>query len=73
VVDCTIEGIEDELLGEALKATIVIKAENGKESIPDKIRQHCSNRLALYKVPQVFELKEQLVISATGTKIKGKL
>jgi hypothetical protein len=29
--------------------------------------------LALYKVPQIFELKEQLVISATGKKIKGKL
>ena len=73
VVDCTIEGVEDELLGEALKATIVIKPENGKELFPDKIRQHCSKHLALYKVPQVFEIKEQLVISATGKKIKGKL
>ena len=33
VVDCTIEGVEDELLGEALKATIVIRAENGKETM----------------------------------------
>ena len=73
VVDCTIEGIEDELLGEALKATIVIRPENGKETMLDKIRQHCSRHLALYKVPQVFELKEQLIISATGKKIKGKL
>lgn len=73
VVDCTIEGIEDELLGEALKATIVIKPENGKEAFLEKIKQHCSKHLALYKVPQVFELKEQLVISATGKKIKGKL
>ena len=73
VVDCTIEGIEDELLGEALKATIVIKPENGKELFLDKIKKHCSNRLTLYKVPQVFELKEQLVISATGKRIKGKL
>jgi acyl-CoA synthetase (AMP-forming)/AMP-acid ligase II len=73
VVDCTIEGIEDELLGEALKATVVIRGENGKETMLDKIKQHCSRHLALYKVPQVFELKEQLVISATGKKIKGKL
>jgi acyl-CoA synthetase (AMP-forming)/AMP-acid ligase II len=73
VVDCTIEGVEDELLGEALKATIVIRAENGKDSMLDRIRQHCSRHLALYKVPQIFELKEQLVISATGKKIKGKL
>lgn len=73
VVDCTIEGIEDQLLGEALKATIVIRSENGKEAMLDKIKQHCARHLALYKVPQVFELKEQLVISATGKKIKGKL
>jgi long-chain acyl-CoA synthetase len=73
VVDCTIEGVEDELLGEALKATIVIRAENGKETMVDKIKQHCSRHLALYKVPHIFELKEQLVISATGKKIKGKL
>jgi acyl-CoA synthetase (AMP-forming)/AMP-acid ligase II len=73
VVDCTIEGVEDELLGEALKATVVIRAENGKEAMLDRIKQHCSRHLALYKVPQIFELKEQLVISATGKKIKGKL
>ena len=73
VVDCTIEGIEDELLGEALKATIVIRPENGKETMLDRIKQHCSRHLALYKIPQIFELKEQLVISATGKKIKGKL
>jgi len=73
VVDCTIEGIEDQLLGEALKATIVIRPENGKEVMLDKIKQHCARHLALYKIPQVFELKEQLIISATGKKIKGKL
>jgi long-chain acyl-CoA synthetase len=73
VVDCTIEGVEDDLLGEALKATIVVKGENGKETMPDRIKQHCARHLALYKVPQIFELKEQLIISATGKKIKGKL
>jgi acyl-CoA synthetase (AMP-forming)/AMP-acid ligase II len=73
VVDCTIEGVEDQLLGEALKATIVVRSDNGREMMIDKIKQHCASHLALYKVPQLFELKEQLVISATGKKIKGKL
>ncbi|HBC78679.1 MAG TPA: AMP-dependent synthetase, partial [Bacteroidales bacterium] len=53
VVDCTIEGVEDELLGEALKATVVIRTDNGKEMMVDKIKQHCSRHLALYKVPQL--------------------
>lgn len=73
VVDCTIEGVEDELLGEALKAILVIRSDNGRESIVEKIKQHCSQKLALYKVPQLFEFKEQLVIAATGKKVKGKL
>ena len=73
VVDCTIEGVEDQLLGEALKAIIVIRSENGRELMIERIKQHCGVRLALYKVPQLFEIKEQLVISATGKKIKGKL
>jgi non-ribosomal peptide synthetase component E (peptide arylation enzyme) len=45
VVDCTIEGVEDELLGEALKATIVVRGENGKESMTDRIKQHCARHL----------------------------
>lgn len=73
VVDCTIEGIEDQLLGEALKATVVVRGDNGKEMMTERLKEHCAKHLALYKVPQVFELKEQLVISATGKKIKGKL
>lgn len=73
VVDCTIEGIEDVLLGEALKATIVVKPENGRDELLNKIKQHCSLHLALYKIPQVFDIKEKLIISATGKKIKGKL
>lgn len=73
VVDCTVEGVDDEIQGEALKATIVIRTDNGKEQMLERIKRHCTKHLALYKVPQIFELKEQLVISATGKKIKGKL
>lgn len=73
VVDCTVEGVDDEIQSEALKATIVIRTDNGKEQMLERIKRHCTKHLALYKVPQIFELKEQLVISATGKKIKGKL
>lgn len=73
VVDCTVEGIEDELLGEALKASVVIRPEKGKEEILNRIKLHCSQHLALYKIPKVFDISEQLVISATGKKIKGNL
>ena len=73
VVDCTIEGVEDEIQGEALKATVVVRSDYGRDEMIDRIKHHCTKHLALYKVPQIFEIKEQLIISATGKKIKGKL
>lgn len=73
VVDCTIDGIEDELLGEAIKATIVVNPETEKDKILEIIKQHCSKHLSLYKIPKVYEISDRLVISSSGKKVKGKL
>ena len=70
VIDCSIEGIEDEIEGETLKATIVFKNDPAYPVNKESIVAHCSKRLALYKVPQVYEFREELTISATGKKIK---
>jgi acyl-CoA synthetase (AMP-forming)/AMP-acid ligase II len=70
VIDCSIEGIEDEIEGETLKATVVIKNDPLNPITKETIIAHCSRRLSLYKVPQVYEFKEELTISATGKKIK---
>jgi long-chain acyl-CoA synthetase len=70
VIDCSIEGIEDEIEGETLKAIVVIRKDARDSVSKESIIQHCSKRLALYKVPQVYELNEELTISATGKKIK---
>ena len=57
VVDCTIKGIEDEILGEAIQATIVLSNKLDKEKMKDKILKKCSNNLSIYKIPQkiIFE------------------
>lgn len=70
VIDCTIEGVEDELEGEMLKATVVIRKSDGNPLTEESIKQHCSKHLALYKIPGKFEFRENLTISATGKKIK---
>ncbi len=70
VIDCTVEGIEDEIEGEMLKATVVIRKDAKDRITEESIMQHCSKQLALYKIPHVYELKEELTISATGKKIK---
>jgi acyl-CoA synthetase (AMP-forming)/AMP-acid ligase II len=69
IVDCSVEEVNDEKLGETLKATIII---NKKKSNPIdivSIKKHCSEYLALYKIPQIFEFKETIIINATGKKI----
>ena len=69
VIDCTIEGVEDEIEGEMLKATVTVRKENAEALTRERLIQHCSQHLALFKVPQVYEFKDNLTISATGKKI----
>lgn len=70
VIDCTIEGVEDDIEGEMLKATVTVRKENAEAMTRERLIQHCSQHLALFKVPQVYEFKDNLTISATGKKIK---
>jgi len=70
VIDCTIEGVEDEIEGEMLKATVTVRKDSIGTLKKEKLIQHCSNHLALFKVPQVYEFKDNLTISPTGKKIK---
>jgi long-chain acyl-CoA synthetase len=70
VIDCSIEGIDDEIEGEMLKASVVIKRDSKNPVTRESVIDHCSKHLALYKVPQVYEFKEELTISATGKKVK---
>ncbi len=73
VVDCTIEGIEDELTGEAIRASIVINSEKGENINEEMIRQHCARHLAMYKIPKFFVFTDRLIISASGKKVKGRI
>jgi len=71
VIDCTIEGVDDEIEGEMLKATVIVKKDNIGLITRERLIQHCSQHLALYKVPQVYEFKDNLTISPTGKRIKN--
>jgi len=70
VIDCTIEGVEDEIEGEMLKATVTVRKDSIGSVTKDRLIQHCSQQLALFKVPQLYEFRDDLTISATGKKIK---
>jgi len=70
VIDCTIEGIEDDIEGEMLKATVTVRKDSIEALTKERMIQHCSQHLALFKVPQVYEFRDDLTISPTGKKIK---
>ena len=70
VIDCSIEAIFDEILGESMKATVVIKEAGSSAVTPDTIKSWCAARLASYKIPQIIELKDIITITATGKKIR---
>lgn len=68
VIDCTVEKIDDEILGEAVKATVTISRNIEPAEYRKTILKHCSEYLALHKIPQVIEISKQLIISPTGKK-----
>jgi acyl-CoA synthetase (AMP-forming)/AMP-acid ligase II len=70
VVDCSISAIYDDILGEALKAEVVVAdlKDPGMDELTFK--KLCGERLALEKIPQVFEFSANMKIAPTGKKTK---
>ncbi len=72
VVDCSISGVFDDYLGEALKAEIVLADANNRELDATYVKKYCGERLALEKIPGIIEFKSKLVVASTGKKVKGQ-
>jgi len=70
VVDCSISAIFDEILGEALKAEVVVADVNDPSMEEMAFKKLCGEKLAMEKVPQVFEFSSRMKIAATGKKTK---
>ncbi len=70
VVDCTVEGTYDDILGESIKAKIVVGDIRNNNLTRAAIQEYCANKLALFKVPQIIEFSDKIKIAATGKKVK---
>ncbi len=73
VMDCTIEGVDDDLLGEAIKANLVLSGNYEPELVKEKVLRRCNECLSLYKIPRIFLFNENLNVNAAGKKVKHKL
>lgn len=72
VVDCSVIGIPDDILGEALKAEIVVSDINDHSLDESFIKKFCTEKLRPEKVPHVVQFSSKLDIAPTGKKIKNK-
>lgn len=70
VVDCNIEVVDDDILGETMKAVVVLKESDHSAVTPEDIKQYCAERLASYKIPQIIDMIDQIKIAPTGKKVK---
>ena len=64
VHEAAVVGVEDEILGEAIKACVVLK--DGFSCTKRELLSHCHKNLPLYKVPQHIEFREELPKTSSG-------
>ncbi len=67
VVESAVIGVPDEILGENIKAIIVLK--DGSKATQKDILKHCRMNLPAFKIPKVVEFRESLPKTSSG-KIK---
>lgn len=64
VAEVAVVGVDDEILGQVIKAVVV---RSPGHTIDEKaIKAHCRDRLAIYKIPKFIEFATQLPKTASG-------
>jgi long-chain acyl-CoA synthetase len=71
VNEVAVIGVQDDVLGEAVKAFIVVK--DGKTDIEDELNIFLKDKIALYKIPKFYEYRDALPKNKSGKIQKLKL
>lgn len=69
VVDCTVSGIPDDILGEVIKADITIQNNVDKNLMKEKVISTCAEKLSMFKIPQKIVFDTSIKMNATGKKV----
>ena len=70
VIDCTISAEQDDVTGEAIKATVFVNESDLPNFREEAIRQYCADKLAAYKIPQSVVFDTKLTFNSAGKKSK---
>ena len=71
IVEAAVIGVPDEYRGETVKAVIVPKS--GVTLDEKELDEYCRKHLAAYKVPRIYEFREELPKTIVGKVLKRKL
>jgi long-chain acyl-CoA synthetase len=71
IIEAAVVATPDPIFGERVKAIIV--SNNLNEADQDSIRQYCSQFLAKFKIPEVYEFIDELPKTASGKVLKHTL
>ncbi|TCP32129.1 long-chain acyl-CoA synthetase [Scopulibacillus darangshiensis] len=71
VMEAAIIGVPDKYRGETVKAFVVLK--KGKTLDEKDLERHCRKRLAAYKIPRIYEFREELPKTMVGKVLKRSL
>jgi acyl-CoA synthetase (AMP-forming)/AMP-acid ligase II len=72
IIEVAVVGIPDEVLGEAPRAFLVVK-ESYRGKIMEELVEYLKQRLAFYKIPKSFEIRDSLPKNESGKIQKLKL
>jgi len=73
VVDCAVFGIPDERDGEHVKAVVELRPEARATTAAGDLEAFCKQHLATYKVPQAWDLVDELPRDPNGKVLKRLL
>ena len=73
VADAAVIAVQDEILGEAPKAFLVLKKSQQVNTAEEAIKNFLKDKLAAYKIPKYFEFRDSLPKNKSGKIQKLKL
>jgi long-chain acyl-CoA synthetase len=63
-MDAVAVGVPDPYRGETVKAFIVLK--EGETATEEELKKYCRENLAAFKVPKIYEFRDELPMSMMG-------